>query len=374
MARRAASAIVKLDASTLRRYSRQILVPEVGVAGQERLMSASALVVGAGGLGSSALQTLAAAGIGRLTIVDPDVVDDTNLQRQTIYASSDVGAPKVLAAQRRLYDINPYVEVVPLQVAFDASNGRELVRDHDVVLDCTDRFAARYLVNDACVLEGKTDVSASIFRFEGTLSTFAGGSPCYRCLYPQRPDDASGSCAEAGVVGSIAAILGAWQANEAIKLLSGAGATLGGRLISFDGATATVREFRFERDPACAVCGDDPQIRQLVEVDESIAAIDEIDAGQLDDALRAATLLDVREPHEAVFGPPDGALAIPLSQLESHLHELDRERAYVVACRIGLKSRWVVERLRSAGIRRVVNLRGGLLAYAAARDAWERIV
>jgi adenylyltransferase/sulfurtransferase len=369
-----ASPVVKLTAPTLRRYSRQVLVPEIGVAGQERLMSSSALVVGAGGLGSAALQALAAAGVGRLTIVDPDVVDETNLQRQTIYAWSDVGTPKVSAAQRRLHDINQHVDLRALQTEFDSSNGRELVRQHDVVLDCTDRFSSRYLVNDACVLEGKTNISASIFRFEGTLSAFAGGGPCYRCLYPHQPDDASGSCAEAGVVGSIAAILGAWQANETIKLLCGAGTSLHGRFVSFDGAASGVREFRFERDPACAVCGDAPEIVELRAVAAPAATIDEIGVDALDDALRNATLLDVREPHEAVFGPPDGALAIPLTQLAARLHELDRERAYVVACRIGLKSRWAVELLRSAGIRRVSHLRGGLLAYAAERETWDRIV
>jgi sulfur-carrier protein adenylyltransferase/sulfurtransferase len=365
---------VKLDVPTLRRYSRQILVPAIGVAGQERLMSSSALVIGAGGLGSAALQALAAGGVGRLTILDPDVVDDTNLQRQTIYASGDVGDPKVWAAQRRLHQLNPHVEVRAVDTKFDAFNGRELVRDHDVVLDCTDRFSARYLVNDACVLEGKTDISASIFRFEGTLAAFAGGGPCYRCLYPDFPNDAAGGCAEAGVVGTVAAILGAWQANEAIKFLCGAGSSLQGRYVSFDGASSVVREFRFERDPSCAVCGEAPEIRDLREHVTPYSSIDEVGVDELDEALRSAILLDVREPHEAVLGPLDDALAIPLSQLEARLPELDRSRSYIVACRIGLKSRWAAERLRSAGIHRVAHLRGGLLAYAAERQAWERIV
>ncbi|HEY3675445.1 MAG TPA: ThiF family adenylyltransferase [Candidatus Tumulicola sp.] len=365
---------MKLDAPTLRRYSRQILVPEIGIAGQERLMSSSALVVGAGGLGSAALQALAAGGVGRLTVLDPDVVDDTNLQRQTIYASSDVGSPKVVAAERRLRQLNPHVEVRAIDAAFDAFNGRELVRDHDVVLDCTDRFSARYLVNDACVLESKTDISASIFRFEGTLASFAGGGPCYRCLYPQFPGDAAGGCAEAGVAGPVAAILGAWQANEAIKFLTGAGSSLRGRFIAFDGASSAVREFRFDRDPACAVCGDVPDIRELREHATPYPEIDEVGVADLDEALRSAILLDVREPYEAVLGPLDDALAIPLSELEARLPELDRARSYIVACRIGLKSRWAAERLRAAGIHRVANLRGGLLAYAAAKQAWERIV
>jgi molybdopterin/thiamine biosynthesis adenylyltransferase/rhodanese-related sulfurtransferase len=374
MARRTASAIVKLDTATLRRYSRQILVPEIGVAGQERLMSSSALVVGAGGLGSAALQALAAAGVGRLTLLDADVVDDTNLARQTIYASDDVGTHKAVAAQRRLQQLNPHVEVRAMLAEFDASNGRELVGSHDVVLDCTDNFSARYLVNDACVLQGKLDISASIFRFEGTLAAYGGGGPCYRCLYPDFPDDAAGGCAEAGVAGPVAALLGSWQAAEAIKVLTGAGTSLRGRFLSFDGASSTVREFQFERDPSCAVCGDAPEIRELRDRRPAKVWVEEVGVEELDEALRSATLLDVREPHEAVFGPLDGALAIPLSQLAARVSELDSAGSYIVACRIGLKSRGAAERLRSAGIQRVKHLRGGLLAYAAARQAWERIV
>jgi molybdopterin/thiamine biosynthesis adenylyltransferase/rhodanese-related sulfurtransferase len=365
---------VTLDAGAVRRYSRQLLVPEIGVAGQERLMASSALVVGAGGLGSSALQVLAASGVGRLTIVDPDSVDETNLQRQTIYSTADVGRPKAAAAARRLRECNPRVEVRAIEVAFDPRNGRELVRSHDVVLDCTDRFTARYCVNDACVLEERADVSASIFRFEGTVAVFGAGGPCYRCLYPQAPDGLAGGCAEAGVIGSIATILGGWQANEAIKLLAGAGSCLSGRLLLVDGLTARSREIRFERDPACAVCGDHPSIRELLSYQMHVPATLEIGVEDLDDALRSAILLDVREPHEAVLGGVDGALAIPLSQLEARLGELDPDRAYVVACRIGVKSLWAAEWLRAAGIARVTHLRGGLLAYAAVRDAWERIV
>jgi adenylyltransferase/sulfurtransferase len=365
---------VSLDAATLRRYSRQLLVPEIGVAGQERLMSSSALIVGAGGLGSGVLQTLAAAGVGRLTVVDPDVVDVTNLQRQTIFATSDIGASKAIAAARRLRDLNPHVDVRALETEFDERNGRELVAAHDVVVDCTDRFSARYLVNDACVLENRADVSASIFRFEGTLAVFANGGPCYRCLYPDVPGEAAGGCAEAGVVGSIAAILGAWQANEAIKLLARAGTPLRGRLLSIDGATATTREFRFDRDPACAACGDAPSIRELRAALPPLSAVPEIETDALDDALRSAVLLDVREPHEVILGSVEGAIAIPLSQLESRMAELDPDDAYVVACRIGVKSRWAVERLRAAGFTRIAHLRGGLLAYAAGRETWERIV
>lgn len=363
-----------IDAEAVRRYSRQLLVPEIGVAGQERLMASSVLAVGAGGLGSPALQVLAAAGVGRITVIDPDTVDETNLHRQTIFATADVGRPKASTAAKRLRELNPRVDVYELDEAFDERNGRRLVRDHDLVLDCTDRFTSRYGVNDACVLEGRPDVSASIFRFEGTLSVFAAGGPCYRCLYPQPPAGAAGGCAEAGVVGSVAAILGAWQANEALKILASAGVPLYGRMLLFDGASAHVREIRFERDPQCAVCGDHPEIHELRMAAAGAPEVAEVEVSELDQALRSASLLDIREPHEAVLGSIDGAITIPFSQLESRLNELDMNRAYVVACRIGVKSRWAAERLQAAGVQRVAHLRGGLLAYAAARHECDRII
>ncbi len=203
---------------------------------------------------------------------------------------------------------------------------------------------------------------------------FAGGGPCYRCLYPQPPAGAAGGCSEAGVVGSVAAILGAWQANEALKILTRAGAPLYGRLLLFDGAAAGVRELHFERDPQCAICGDDPAIHELRIAGGGAPDVAEVEVSELDEALRSALLLDIREPHEAVLGSIDGAIAIPFSQLESRLDELDMHRGYVVACRIGVKSRWAAERLQAAGAQRVAHLRGGLLAYAAARHAEDRIV
>jgi sulfur-carrier protein adenylyltransferase/sulfurtransferase len=285
-----------------------------------------------------------------------------------------VGRPKASTAAKRLRELNPLVDVHAIDDEFDERNGRRLVRDHDVVLDCTDRFAARYAINDACVLESRPDVSASIFRFEGTLSVFGVDGPCYRCLYPQPPAAAAGGCAEAGVVGSVAAVLGAWQANETLKILTRAGTPLYGRMLLFDGASSGVREIRFERDPECAVCGEHPEIHELHVAGDSTPEVAEVEVAELDDALRSALLLDIREPHEAVLGTIDGAIAIPFSQLESRLGELDMGREYVVACRIGVKSRWAAERLRSAGAQRVAHLRGGLLAYAAAQHASERIV
>lgn len=356
--------------SVTRRYSRHLLIPEVGLAGQQRLSAARALVVGAGGLGSPALQYLAAAGVGRIGVVDDDVVDETNLQRQTIFASADVGRRKAEVAAQRLHALNPTIALDALAVRFDAANARELVRLYDVVLDCTDRFPTRYLINDACILEGKPDVYGSIFRFDGQVSVFASPGPCYRCLYPEPPPlESRPTCAEGGVLGALAGIVGAWQASEALKVLLDAGETLDGRLMLIDALYARVREVRFERDPSCAICGNSASIQAILSETYEEARPDspvaEIEATDLEQVLRDARLLDVREPHEAVLGSIDGAICIPASELEARMHELDTAVAYVVACRVGAKSLWAAGRLRDAGFDRVTHLRGGLLAYAA---------
>ncbi len=357
----------------LRRYSRHLLIPEVGLAGQRRLSRARALVVGAGGLGSPALQYLAAAGVGRIGIADDDVVDETNLQRQTIFSTADIGRPKAQAAAERITALNPHVAVDALQLRFDESNARPLVALYDVVLDCSDRFPTRYLVNDACVLEGKPDVHASIFRFDGQIGVFTRDHPCYRCLYPEPPPAGSTpTCAEGGVLGVLAGIVGTWQANEALKSLLGIGELLTGRLMLVDALAGRTREVRYERDPACALCGESPTVNDAREIAygeaELDATLDEIEPDALDAALRQWTLLDVREPHEAVLGSLDGAVALPASELEARLHELDSSRSYVVACRVGVKSRWAAQRLRDAGFTRVRHLKGGLLGYAARHD------
>ena len=358
----------------LRRYSRHLLIPEVGLAGQERLAAARVLVIGAGGLGSPVLQYLAAAGVGRLGIVDDDVVDETNLQRQTIFATADVGRKKAVVAAEFVSALNPHVSVDALALRFAPENARDIVRLYDVVVDCTDRFPTRYLINDACVLEGKPDVYASIFRFDGQISVFgAANGPCYRCLYPDAP--ASGAvptCAEGGVLGVLGGLVGAWQANEALKLLIGNGEPLVGRLLMVESLGARTREIRFERDPDCAVCGAHPTITGALLYDEDEERdADEVEPDDLDDALARAVLLDVREPHERVLGEIDDAIAIPASVLESRMHELDSARTYVVACRVGVKSLWAVRRLRDAGFTRIRHLRGGLLAYAASRPDFE---
>lgn len=368
MAERTASPLI----AGLRRYSRHLLIPEVGVAGQERLSAARVLCVGAGGLGSPVLQYLAAAGVGRIGVMDDDTVDESNLQRQTIFATSDIGKSKAQAAAQRVREINPLVAADPIAARFDAANARDLVRLYDVVVDCTDRFETRYLINDACMLEGKPDVYGSIFRFDGQVSVFARGrGPCYRCLFPQAPPAGTvPTCAEGGVLGVLAGIVGTLQANEALKFILGIGEPLTGRLLLVDALGARMREVSIERDTDCPLCGDRPVITgvALQTEEEEAPGVEEIDAAQLDGFLEQAIVLDVREPHEAALGVLDRSLHIPASQLPGRLHELDSAKRYVVACRVGQKSLWAARLLRDAGFRRIVHLRGGLLAYAAQHD------
>jgi sulfur-carrier protein adenylyltransferase/sulfurtransferase len=365
-----------MNARERRRYSRHLLIPEVGLGGQERLRAARVLAIGAGGLGSPALQYLAAAGIGRIGIVDDDTVDETNLQRQTIFANDDIGKRKAVVAAERLHQLNPLIDADAIPVRFDASNARELVRIYDVVLDCTDRFSTRYLINDACFLEKRPEVYGSIFRFDGQVSVFAPPGPCYRCLYPEPPPlESRPTCSEGGVLGALAGIVGSWQASEALKLILGVGETLAGRLLLIDTLGARIREVRFDREPQCSLCGSSPAIAGVdaASYDDSPVEppVSEIDAEQLDSALREARLLDVREPHEAVLGSVDGAIRIPASELEARMHELDSAARYVVACRVGVKSLWAVRRLQDAGFTRLAHLRGGLLAYAVRHDEFE---
>jgi adenylyltransferase/sulfurtransferase len=365
---------------SLRRYSRHLLIPEVGLEGQERLGRARVLVVGAGGLGSPVLAYLAAAGVGRIGIVDDDVVDVTNLQRQILYQTSDVGSKKAELAAERLHALNPQIAIDPIPIRFDASNARELVRLYDVVVDGTDSFTTRYLINDACVLEKKPDVYGSIFRFDGQVSVFGiSGGPCYRCLYPEPPPpDTVPTCAEGGVLGVLPGIVGTWQANETLKLLLKIGSPLVGRLAVIDALSGRMREFRIERDPACVLCGDTPSIDEVREIDDAVRVVardeQELEPPDLESFLSlhpAAHILDVREPHEAVLGSPPRSIAIPASGLEGRMHELDTAREYVVACRIGSRSLWAAQRLREAGFGRIWHLHGGLLALAAQDQSFE---
>jgi molybdopterin/thiamine biosynthesis adenylyltransferase/rhodanese-related sulfurtransferase len=364
---------VRAGRRDLRRYSRHLLIPEVGLAGQEKLARARVLVVGAGGLGAPVLQYLAAAGVGRIGIVDDDVVDITNLQRQVIYATADVGRPKAEIAAERVLALNPQIAADPIGVRLGASNARELVRLYDVVVDATDTFGSRYLINDACRLEGKPDVYGSIFRFDGQVSVFAPGGPCYRCIFPEAPPAGSvPTCAEGGVLGVLPGMVGTWQANEVLKLVLGIGSPLIGRLILIDALDARVREVALAADPACPLHGDHATIVDVREDEPETRApltVPEIGAEELDDFLAAhpqAHVLDVREPHEIALGPAPHAVHIPATVLEARMHELDTADEYVVACRVGAKSAWAVQRLHDAGFRRLQHLRGGLLAYAVA--------
>ena len=367
-----------IAAAGLRRYSRHLLIPEVGLAGQRKLAAARVLVVGAGGLGAPVLQYLAAAGVGRIGIVDDDAVDETNLQRQVIFATSDVGRPKAHAAAERLRALNPLVAVDVYPVRLAAANARDLVRAYDVVVDATDTFAGRYATSDACRLEGKPDVYGSIFRFDGQVAVFAPGGPCYRCFFPEPPPEGSvPTCAEGGVLGVLAGLVGTWQANEALKLILGIGRPLIGRVALVDALEARVREFALPRDPACALCGDAPTIHAVADVAAApppSSDVPGVDAERLDALLARepdARVLDVREPHEIVLGTLARSVHVPASVLESRMHELDSAATYIVACRVGVKSRWAAQRLWEAGFRRVHHLDGGLLAYAVHRAEFE---
>ena len=367
-------------ATNLRRYSRHLLIPEVGLAGQERLLRARVLVVGAGGLGAPVLQYLAAAGVGRIGVVDDDVVDETNLQRQVVFATADLGRPKALAAAEHLRGLNPGIAIDAYPLRFEAGNARDLVRPYELVIDATDTFGSRYLVNDACHLEGKADVYGAIFRFDGQVTVFSHDGPCYRCLFPEPPPEGSvPTCAEGGVLGVLAGMVGTWQANEALKLLLKIGRPLVGRVALLDALEARVREFALARDPECPLCGTNPTLRDVAPVAAAPAeslppGVPELPARDLDLFLEndpRALVLDVREPHEVVLGGAPRSLHLPASQLEARMHELNSATPYVVACRVGVKSTWAARRLWDAGFRRLHHLEGGLLAYAAQAERFD---
>ncbi|HYT65887.1 MAG TPA: molybdopterin-synthase adenylyltransferase MoeB [Vicinamibacterales bacterium] len=351
------------------RYSRHLLLPEVGNEGQRRLKAARVLCVGAGGLGSPAALYLAAAGVGTIGLVDFDVVDVSNLQRQIIYGANDVGRSKLEAAQARLESLNPEVRVETFEARFSAANGKKLVEAFDVVLDGTDNFPARYLVNDACVLYGKPNAWGSIFRFEGQASVFAApGGPCYRCLHPEPPPDGLvPSCAEAGVLGVLPGIIGTIQATEAIKWILGVGEPLVGRFLIYDALKMRFRDLKLPKDPDCPVCGTRPTITALREYAAPCSpAVAEMTARELKariDAGRVPVILDVREPAEAAESRIPGSLLIPLGELPRRLDEIDPSREIVVHCRSGARSARAVTLLRGKGYTRAVNLSGGILSW-----------
>jgi adenylyltransferase/sulfurtransferase len=376
----------ELSSEEIRHYSRHLLLPEVGMEGQRRLKAARVLIVGAGGLGSPAGLYLAAAGVGTLGLADFDVVDESNLHRQVLYARSDVGRPKLDAAVERLRGVNPHIRLVPHPVRLDAGNALELFADYDFVLDGTDNFATRYLVNDACVLLGKPNVYGSVFRFEGQVSVFWGArGPCYRCLFPEPPPPGLvPSCAEGGVLGVLPGIIGSLQANEAIKLIVGIGEPLIGRLLLFDALKMKVREMRLRKDPSCPVCSENPAQRGLVDYDQlcGIAPEDPAEDALHDDDFEISVtdakrrldsgepiaLLDVRTPQEHAIARIEGAKLVPLDQLPARVGELDSEIPLVVLCHHGFRSARAVQFLRQRGFPRAINLAGGIDAWSAEVD------
>ncbi|MCS7055494.1 MAG: molybdopterin-synthase adenylyltransferase MoeB [Thermoflexales bacterium] len=381
---------VRLSNEEIRRYSRHLILPEIAMAGQKKLKQASVLLVGVGGLGAPAAMYLAAAGVGHLGIVDFDVVDESNLQRQVIHGQSTVGKPKLQSAAQRIRDINPFVEVTGYEEPLTSQNALRIFADYDVIVDGTDNFPTRYLVNDACVLLGKPNVYGSIFRFEGQASVFwAEHGPCYRCLYPEPPPPGLvPSCAEGGVLGVLPGVIGVIQATEAIKLITGVGEPLIGRLLLYDALEMRFRELKLRKDPACPICGERPTIRELIDYEafcgvplrdgaarDAASGVPEITVQELKQRLEAgleqtnALLIDVREPYEWQIAHLDAARLIPKGEIQNHLHELSQADEILVYCRSGARSADVVRFLiNDVGFRKVKNVKGGILAWAREID------
>jgi molybdopterin/thiamine biosynthesis adenylyltransferase/rhodanese-related sulfurtransferase/molybdopterin converting factor small subunit len=377
-------ALPELTNDEVQRYSRHLIMPEVGVDGQRRLKAARVLCVGAGGLGSPAALYLTAAGVGTIGLVDFDAVDASNLQRQILHSTRDVGRSKLQSARDRLTALNPEVTVRTHDVALSSANALEIFREYDVIVDGADNFPTRYLVNDACVLLQKPNAYGSIFRFEGQASVFAtAGGPCYRCLYPEPPPPGLvPSCAEGGVLGVLPGVIGTIQATEAIKLIIGSGRTLAGRLLLYDALNMRFRELKLQRDPECPVCGDTPTIKELIDYEQfcgvrpaasspTAAASHEPETSveELKSRLDAGApvyVLDVREPQEFQICRIPGSTLIPLGQLPARVAEVRSaagDRDIVVHCKSGVRSAKAARFLRDQGIDRVSNLRGGILAW-----------
>ncbi|HTK27931.1 MAG TPA: molybdopterin-synthase adenylyltransferase MoeB [Vicinamibacterales bacterium] len=365
----------------IKRYSRHLIMPEVGIDGQRRLKAARVLCIGAGGLGSPVAMYLAAAGVGTLGLVDFDTVDFSNLQRQILHATPDVGRPKLVSAKNKLTALNPEIDIVTHETALSSENALDLFAPYDVIVDGTDNFPTRYLVNDACVLLGKPNAYGSIFRFEGQASVFATkDGPCYRCLYPEPPPPGLvPSCAEGGVLGVLPGMIGMVQATETIKLILGIGEPLIGRFMIYDALRMRFRELKLRKDPDCPVCGTHPTVTRLIDYEQfcgvgrgeeeppasgptptEISAVDlkaRLDRG---DRVR---IIDVREPHEYQINRIAGSELIPLGDIPRRYRELDPEEEIVVQCKVGARSARAADFLRSVGFTRVLNLRGGILDW-----------
>src|SRR5881394_2650589 len=368
-----------LSNEEIARYSRHVIIPEVGMTGQRKLKAAGVLMIGTGGLGAPLGMYLAAAGVGRLGLVDFDVVDASNLQRQIIHGTKDVGRPKIASARDRIQDINPHVEIETHETRLTSENAMRLFVNYDVIVDGTDNFPTRYLVNDACVLTGKPNVYGSIFRFEGQASVFwAERGPCYRCLYPEPPPPGLvPSCAEGGVLGVLPGIIGAIQANETIKIILGAPDILVNRLVLFDAWRMRFRELKLRKNPDCPVCGDHPTIKELIDYEEfcgitpqaeTETTMEEITATELKQRLDQGDdlqIIDVREPHEYEIGQIPNSKLIPLGQVLNRMNEIDPDRETVVHCKMGGRSAKAIDALQRSGFPgKLINLKGGITAWS----------
>ncbi|HUB87518.1 MAG TPA: molybdopterin-synthase adenylyltransferase MoeB [Verrucomicrobiae bacterium] len=374
---------MELNNDEIRRYSRHLILPEVGLAGQKKIKAASVLCIGAGGLGSPIAMYLAAAGIGKIGIVDFDTVDYSNLQRQILHTDADVGRPKAQSAKETIHGINPNCEVVIHNTRISSENALDLIRPYDIVVDGTDNFPTRYLTNDACVLLKKPNVYGSIFRFEGQASVFAPhlGGPCYRCLYPEPPPPGMvPSCAEGGVLGVLPGIIGCIQATEILKLALGKGTSLVGRLVLFNALDMKFRELKLRRDPACPVCGEHPTIKELIDY-EIFCGIEPVKEDEnsdevtvqdmkkaLDDPKLGIKVIDVREPFEYEIAKIDGVPLLPMSQLQQRFTELDPNQQYYLLCKVGARSHSAAEFLREQGFKYVKNVKGGTNAWSEEID------
>ena len=381
----AATRLLELTSDDLSRYARHLNLPEVGVEGQRKLKAARVLCVGTGGLGSPLALYLAAAGVGTLGLVDFDVVDESNLQRQIIHSTKDIGRKKLDSAAEKLTALNPAIRIVKHETMLTSANALEILREYEIVADGTDNFPTRYLVNDACVLTGKPNVYGAVFRFEGQASIFATEQgPCYRCVYPEPPPPGQApSCAESGVLGVLPGLVGVIQATEVIKLILGKGESLIGRLLLIDALKMRFREVKIRKNPECPVCGSHPTVTELIDyyqfcgiapqtpeeksVKNGIPQINVKELKRRIDSGEDVYLLDVREPYENKIAQIGGKL-IPQNEVPQRLAEIDREREVIVHCRSGVRSQRIAEYLKQAGYPRVVNLAGGILAWAEEID------
>ena len=371
---------MSLSKDEVLRYSRHLIMPEVGMEGQLKLKQAKVLCIGAGGLGSPLGLYLAAAGVGTLGLVDFDVVDFTNLQRQILHSTADVGRTKLDSAKDRLHGMNPHIELQTHNVALSSANAMDLFKDYDIIADGTDNFPTRYLTNDACVLSGKPNVYASIFRFDGQASVFATkDGPCYRCLYPEPPPPGLvPSCAEGGVLGILPGLLGVIQATEVVKLIIGKGNSLIGRLLLVDALEMKFRELKLRKAPDCPICGPNRTIHQLIDYDQFCGIhpepppppgvgeweITPVELKKKMDGNESFVLLDVREPHEVDICRIPGSKLIPLGQIQARVNELNTADDLVVHCKSGVRSGKAVDFLKTVGFKRVKNLKGGILAWS----------